>query len=146
MRYMKRILKRILIITSIGITILILFIINSCASQTVIGGCIPSFTYDLKVDVLELNYNLTSDSIIIRGEIFDSLTLEPLIGANVLINSPDLIPIPMTGTGSDIEGKFKLSFKYDPDYLIKFSYIGYNSQTYSLKHFLQQYFEDQSGK
>ena len=144
MRLMKRVLKRILVIASIGITILSLSTINSCSSQTVFGDCLPSFAGDLTVNVLELNYNVPLDSIIIRGEILDSLTLEPLIGANVVVTSKDSKEV--TGATTDIDGKFKLSFKYDPDYTIKFSYIGYKQQTYVLKHFLQQYFEDQSGK
>ena len=144
MRYMKRVLKRILIITSIGITILSLFIINSCTSKILIGDCLPSYAGDLTVNVLELTYNVPSNSIIIRGKILDSLTLEPLIGTNVVVTSKDSKEV--TGATTDIDGKFKLSFKYDPDYIIKFSYIGYKQQTFELKHFLQQYFEDQSGK
>ena len=141
---MKRVLKRILIITSIGITILSLFIINSCTSKILIGDCLPSYAGDLTVNVLELTYNVPSNSIIIRGKILDSLTLEPLIGTNVVVTSKDSKEV--TSATTDIDGKFKLSFKYDPDYIIKFSYIGYKQQTFKLKHFLQQYFEDQSGK
>ena len=99
---------------------------------------------DLKINVSELYYNLSYNNLKLEGEVIDSNTLEPLVGANVVVNTTDLKEV--TGTATDIEGKFRLSFKYDPDYLIKFSYIGYKQQTYELKHFLQQYFEDQSGK
>ena len=118
----------------------------SCCNQEAIWWCGTGdyVVGDLKINVSELYYNLSYNNLKLEGEVIDSNTLEPLVGANVVVNTTDLKEV--TGTATDIEGKFRLSFKYDPDYLIKFSYIGYKQQTYELKHFLQQYFEDQSGK
>lgn len=78
-------------------------------------------------------YKPASDNLVVEGELLYSLTLEPLIGLNVVVTVKDLKEITVATT--DIEGKFRLSFKYNPDYSIKFSYIGYKKQTYGLKHF-----------
>lgn len=124
--------------------ILILFGVVSCSTQERMWGCVSTGGFDFKINISEFSYNLISNNLKIEGELLDSTSLETLIGVNVVVTAEDLKEI--TGTATDIEGKFKLSFKYDPDYIIKFSYIGYNSQTYNLKHFLQQYFEHQSDK
>ena len=123
---------------------LILIVINSCRNQQYLtcGLGVPDF--DLIVNIQEINYLLKSDSITIKGEIIDSLSSEPLIGVNIEIQFGDLKELPITYT--DISGNFILGFKYDPNYIIKFSYIGYKQQTYELKHFLQKYFENQSDK
>jgi hypothetical protein len=121
---------------------LLLFCINSCSSQESLWWC-GTGDYEeenMKINVSEFSYKFKPDSVmIIEGEILDSLRFEPLIGANVVVTSKDLKII--TGAATDINGNFVLSFKYDPNYLIKFSYIGYRQQNYKLKHFLQQFFE-----
>jgi hypothetical protein len=116
-----------------------LIIINSCSNSVVLVCGAGIDDYSLSININEIKFSVLSDSIIIRGEILDSLTFESLIGANIEIQFEDLKELPRTYT--DINGNFVLSFKYDPNYLIKFSYVGYRSQPYNLKKFLQQYFE-----
>ena len=70
--------------------------------------------------------------------------LRLLVGVKVVVTTKDSKEVISTMT--DVEGKFKLNIKYNPDYLIEFSYIPYKQQTYRLKNFLQQYFEEQTDK
>jgi hypothetical protein len=95
--------------------------------------------YPLIVNIQEINYLIKQDSITIKGEIIDSLTSEPLIGANIEIKYEDLKELPATYT--DINGNFVFGFKYNPNYLIKFSYVGYKSQIHNLKSFFLNYFK-----
>jgi hypothetical protein len=120
--------------------ILSLIILDSCSPKEVlVCGFGGTGDYPFIVNIKEINYLVKQDSITIKGEIIDSLTSEPLIGANIEIQFEDLKELPTTYT--DINGNFVLSFIYDPNYLIKFSYVGYRSQSYNLKTFIKQYFD-----
>jgi hypothetical protein len=116
-------------------------LISACSNQKELWWCgTGDFTEGyISINVTEFSYKLSSDSLMIEGQIIDSLVFEPLVGANVRVISKDLKEI--TGAATDIDGKFNLNFKYEPDYIIKFSYIGYIQKSYTLKHFIQQCFE-----
>ncbi|MDH3269520.1 MAG: carboxypeptidase-like regulatory domain-containing protein [Ignavibacteria bacterium] len=118
---------------------LIFIAISSCSNYEYLTcGPGPRY-YDINININEISYSVLSDSISIRGEILDSLTFEFLIGGNIQILSKDLNEI--SGVTTDINGNFVLGFKYVPSYLIKFSYVGYRSQSYNLKTFIQKYFD-----
>ena len=120
--------------------ILSLIILDSCSPKEVlVCGFGGTGDYPFIVNIKEINYLVKQDSITIKGEIIDSLTSEPLIGANIEIKYEDLKELPATYT--DINGNFVFGFKYNPNYLIKLSYVGYRSQSYNLKTFIQQYFD-----
>lgn len=95
--------------------------------------------YPLIVNIQEINYLIKQDSITIKGEIIDSLTSEPLIGANIEIKYEDFKELPATYT--DVNGNFLFGFKYNPNYLIKFSYVGYLTKIYNLRSFFQNHFK-----
>ena len=126
--------------------ILLLLGLTSCCQREVFLYCGTGLIEpgDIKVNVTEIFFNPVSDSILVKGEMLDSLTHEPLVGAVAEVNSKDLKAV--TGMATYLDGKFKLSFKYSKGYFIKFSSVGYNQQTYHLKNFIQQYFEQQSNE
>lgn len=63
----------------------------------------------------------------IKGEILDSISLEPLIGANVVVLGTSL------GAATDLEGRFKIvGIPSDKD-IIKISYLGYHSKVIQLE-------------
>lgn len=135
---MRTFQKNLLLIASIGISIISLISVSSCSSPNVLGGCLPSPSEDLYVNMFEINYNVTSDSIFLQGEIIDSSTYEQLPGANVYVTTKELKNV--TSAVTFLDGIFRLGFKYDPDYYINFSYVGYYKKSYPLKDFVQQYF------
>ena len=119
----------------------ILITLWSCSSKEVIYWCGPGGVADrdMEINITEINYSVKSDSITIRGKILDSLILEPLIGANVIVRDNDLSEI--AGVATDIDGKFSLSFRYKPTYKIRFAYIGYKSKLYKLGDFIFKFLE-----
>jgi hypothetical protein len=126
-------------ITKANLLGLILLAICAC-SKTEYVSCIPTADESrINVNIDEINFHVLSDSIRIRGEILDSLTLESLLGSEIQVFSKDRNQIATTTT--DFDGKFNLIFKYDVSYIIKFSFVGYGSKSYNLKNFLQYYFE-----
>jgi hypothetical protein len=118
---------------------LILFSIYSCSQTEYTSSFITADESRIEVKIDEINYNVQSDTIRIRGAIIDSLTLEALLGSEIQVFSKDLNQIATTTT--DFDGNFNLIFKYDASYIIKFSFIVYGSKSYNLKNFLQYYFE-----
>lgn len=63
----------------------------------------------------------------ITGKVFDSLTKEPLFGANIILTGTSL------GASSDINGEFKLFNVPTRSYTLKVSYISYNLKEYSIE-------------
>ncbi len=59
------------------------------------------------------------DSFVIKGKVSDKDTGEPLIGVNIVIKEK------LTGTISDIDGKFELKTKTQPPFTLVFSIVGY---------------------
>lgn len=118
-----------------------LIILNSCSSreEILVCGFGGAGDYPLIVNIQEINYLIKQDSITIKGEIIDSLTSEPLIGANIEIKYEDFKELPATYT--DVNGNFLFGFKYNPNYLIKFSYVGYLTKIYNLRSFFQNHFK-----
>ena len=62
----------------------------------------------------------------IRGVILDSTNLEPLIGANIIVEGTSL------GAATDLDGKFKITGIPTDSKSIKISYLGYHSKTLQL--------------
>jgi Ca-activated chloride channel family protein len=60
---------------------------------------------------------------ILSGKILDSLTGQPLIGANVVLNGTSL------GAATNLDGEFKILHVPEGSYNIKVSLVGYSSQT-----------------
>jgi hypothetical protein len=118
---------------------LILFSIYSCSQTEYTSSFITADESRIEVKIDEINYNVQSDTIRIRGSILDSLTLEALQGSEIQVFSKDRDQIATTTT--DLDGKFNLVIKYDASYTIKFSFIPYGSRTYNLKNFVLYYFE-----
>jgi small nuclear ribonucleoprotein (snRNP)-like protein len=118
---------------------LILIIIYSCSQIEHTSSFITADESRIEVKIDEINYNIQSDTIRIRGVIIDSLTLEALLGSEIQIISKDREKIITTTV--DFDGNFNLIFKYDASYTIKFSYIPYGSRTYNLKNYIQYYLE-----
>ena len=111
----------------------------SCSTEPYLVCAEGMADYSLDFNIGAISYFVKSDSISISGVVMDSLTSEPLVGANIEIQFEDLKELPRTYT--DINGNFVLGFKYDPNYIIMFSYVGYRSQSYNLKRFIQNYFD-----
>ncbi|HEY6438043.1 MAG TPA: hypothetical protein VIY47_15740, partial [Ignavibacteriaceae bacterium] len=110
---------------------LMIGLITCCRQHTLsVCGAITG-PFDMKVNVTEFSYNLVSNDLKIEGEMLDSLDVVLLVGVKVLVTTKDSKEVISTMT--DVEGKFKLNIKYNPDYLIEFSYIPYKQQTYRLK-------------
>ncbi len=63
----------------------------------------------------------------IRGKITDAVTGEPLIGANVVLESTSL------GAAADMEGKYNIEGIPAGSYTLKISYIGYQTMTIKIE-------------
>jgi len=118
---------------------LILFFIYSCSQTEHTSSFITIDESRIEVKIDEINYNVQSDTIRIRGAVIDSLTLEALLGSEIRVFTKERNQIATVTT--DFEGRFNLILKYDASYTIKFSYIPYGSRTYNLKNFIQYYLE-----
>jgi len=118
---------------------LILFFIYSCSQTEHTSSFITIDEGRIEVKIDEINYNVQSDTIRIRGAVIDSLTLEALLGSEIRVFTKERNQIATVTT--DFEGRFNLILKYDASYTIKFSYIPYGSRTYNLKNFIQYYLE-----
>lgn len=59
----------------------------------------------------------------VSGTVTDGDSGEALIGANILIKGT------VSGTITDFDGKYELTVKQEPPYMLEFSLVGYGSQT-----------------
>ncbi len=60
-------------------------------------------------------------TLVIKGEVKDMETGEPLLGVNIVIKEK------LTGTITDVQGKFELKTKTPPPFTIVFSIVGYET-------------------
>ena len=66
-----------------------------------------------------------ADTCLLRGEVLDSTTKEPLIAANVIVKKDGHL---VTGANTDSDGKFEVRIPKGEVYEIEIRYIGYESK------------------
>ncbi|MEL6866112.1 MAG: carboxypeptidase-like regulatory domain-containing protein, partial [Bacteroidota bacterium] len=71
-----------------------------------------------------LLYSLVSfgQSAVIKGEVYDDIENEPLIGATILVKGTSI------GIVTDFDGQFQLNVKQELPVILVFSYVGYESK------------------
>ncbi len=76
--------------------------------------------------LLFLINTLSAQTTTLRGTVKDSVTSEPLPGANVLLVGTSI------GSASDVEGKFVIRNIPSGNYIIRASYVGYKSHEFKI--------------
>ncbi len=76
---------------------------------------------------LVLVNTLSAQTVTIKGTIVDSLTNDPLPGANVILPGTSI------GAATDVDGKFLLRNIPVGSYSIRASYVGYDAQEFSIQ-------------
>ncbi len=78
--------------------------------------------------LLILFHSTTSaQSVILKGTVIDSLTNDPLPGANIILIGTSI------GSASDVEGKFLIKNIPPGTYKVRASYVGYNSHEFKVE-------------
>ncbi|MCB0629806.1 MAG: TonB-dependent receptor [Saprospiraceae bacterium] len=76
----------------------------------------------LNIVLLLASFQLATAQTVLRGEVFDASSGEPLLSATILIEGTTV------GTITDFDGKFELTYKEPPPFTIIVSYTGYAEQ------------------
>jgi hypothetical protein len=92
----------------------------------------PAFDLmEFDIDIISVVINSTKDSLSFQGKVYDLVSKEPLIGANV-----ELLPC-STNTNTDIYGLYNLKFKLSECDSFKINYIGYYTNAYAIKDYIK---------
>jgi len=77
-----------------------------------------------------INTIIFGQNLEVKGKVFDSETLEPLVSANVIIANTSI------GTATGIDGLFFLEGDFSPNDSLEIKFIGYKSKKIAVKDFL----------